>query len=80
MLQVGSEKENTHPSPATTIMLPRQQRCKLISEDKLISAFESELSSQSTPELAVVHLLSHYDVDLDDLGDILFGLYFLETF
>jgi hypothetical protein len=61
-------------------MPPRQQRCKLTSEDQLThqSAFDSEISSQCTAELEliVLHLLDDYDFDLDDLGHILLGLYF----
>jgi hypothetical protein len=49
-------------------------RPKLISEGQLINAFESELSSQYTAELAVLQLLRHYDFDLDELRCLLLSL------
>jgi len=57
--------------------LPKRRRggVKLISEDQLLSALYSEISTQCTAELAVLHLLSRYDLDLDDLCHLLLGLY-----
>jgi hypothetical protein len=57
-------------------MPPRNRRrggVQLNSEDELVRALDSEISSQHTAELAVLHLLNRYDFDLDDLRRLLLG-------
>ena len=42
---------------------------------ELLRALDSEISSQHTAELAVLHLLNRYDFDLGDLRCLLLGLF-----
>ena len=56
-------------------MKTRRGNVKLTSEDELIHAVDSAISSQHTAELAVLHLLNQYDLDLDDLRRLLLGLF-----
>jgi hypothetical protein len=53
-------------------------RYKLTSGDQLANALESEISSQHTVELAVLHMLSCYIFDPNDLHRLLLGQSFLK--
>jgi hypothetical protein len=57
----------------TAIMAPKQQRCKLTSEDQLLRAFNS-VSSLQPVELSVLQLLDLYSFDLNDLCHLLLSL------
>jgi len=48
---------------------------ELTSEDELVQALDSAISSQPSAELAVLHLLNVYDFDLDNLRRLLLGLF-----
>ena len=48
---------------------------ELTSEEELIEALDSAISSQHTAELAVLHLLKNYSFDLDELSHLLRGLF-----
>jgi hypothetical protein len=43
--------------------------------DKLADAMDALISSLGNTELAVLQLFNYYDVDLDDLHQLLMGLY-----
>ncbi len=58
-------------------MPPKKRRrgeVELTSEDELVQALDSAISSQHTTELAVLHLLNGYDFDLNNLRRLLLGL------
>ena len=46
-----------------------------ITEDKLIAALESAISSQGSAELALLHLFNSYDFHLANLQQLLQGSY-----
>jgi hypothetical protein len=41
----------------------------------LIDKMDETISSLGSAELAILQLLNHYDIDLDDMRRILLGLY-----
>lgn len=53
----------------------RRGEVELTSQDELLQALNSAISSQHSAELAVLHLFKSYDFNLDDLRRLLLGFF-----
>ena len=53
----------------------KRRRGVKLTGSQLVDAMDAAISSVGSPELAILQILDHYDIDLDDLRGLLLGFY-----